>query len=349
MRTGYAHLPLHGGHCPPWLFRRMKPLAKAVGDAIILEYGEEEFLKRLSDPFFFQSFGCVLGYDWHSSGVTTTVCGAIKEAEIEGIAACGGKGKTSRKTPEEILKKAQEFSFSDDKIKNLVHASKMSAKIDNTAVQDGYQLYHHMFIFTEKNEWTVIQQGMNESNKYARRYHWLTTDSFLNEKQTIACDKKEKEVLDLSAKQSEETRQISVDLVKDNISKRLQNASSIPNLEMPAHHEIRQLKKQTVDTLKKAYELQPQNYEELLAIRGMGPKAVRALALISQLVYGAAPSWNDPVKFSFSHGGKDSIPFPVDKPTYENSIQMLRTAVDNAKLGDQQKLKAIKSLNKFIS
>ncbi len=224
----------------------------------------------------------------------------------------------------------------------LIHASKMSAKIDNTAVQDGYQLYHHMFIFTERSEWTVIQQGMNAQNKYARRYHWLTTDSFLDEKQNIACDKKEQQVLDLSAVASRETRKVSVDLIKDNVSKRL------PNLEMPAHHEIRQLKKQTVETLKKAYELQPQNYEELLAIRGMGPKAVRALALISQLVYGTEPSWQDPVKFSFTHGGKDGYPEPVDKSTYENSIQMLRSAVDNAKLGDQQKLKAIKSLNRFL-
>ena len=319
-RTGYADLPLHYGKCPKWLFGRMRNLAGAVSEVMVYEYSQEEFLNRLSNPFWFQAFSCVLGFDWHSSGVTTTVCGALKEAikpEL-GIAVCGGKGKASRKAPEEIEKMAENFSIPTKKSDSLVYSSKMSAKVDNTAVQDNYNLYHHCFIFNEKGKWVVIQQGMNSSNRYARRYHWINAENFVEEPHSaICCDKKQK-TLNMTAKSSKEARETSVDLVNDNknierfLNRNLNDFTGKKVLKLPAHHGIN-LNKQTATALSNAYEIQPENYEELLTIRGIGPKAVRALALISELVYGKELSWKDPAKFSFAHGGKDGIPYPVDR------------------------------------
>ncbi|MCX6818818.1 MAG: DUF763 domain-containing protein [Candidatus Aenigmarchaeota archaeon] len=358
-RTGIANLPLHPGRAPPWLFGRMVKLAKEITEVIIYEYSKDELLRRLSDPFWFQSFSCVLGYDWHSSGTTTVTCGALKEAikpEL-GIAVCGGKGKTSRKTPGEIEKFAEAFSLSTKKAEELVYSSKMSAKVDNTAIQDGYNLYHHCFIFTENGNWAVIQQGMNTINRYARRYHWLSGfNSFVEEPHSaICCDKQEKEALNMVAKESKEARSASVDLVKDNIGKRLSRQNTlrdfsvkVEKLDLPKCHEIRNLSKQTVTALQNAYEIQPDKYEELLAIRGIGPKAVRALALLSEIIYGSELSWKDPAKFSFAHGGKDGIPYPVDRKNMDLSIDMLRNAITQAKIGEQDKLHAIRRLNEFL-
>jgi len=228
MRTGYANLPLHGGHAPPWLFKRMVPLAKAVTEIVVNEYSQDEFLRRLSDPYWFQAFSCVLGYDWHSSGTTTVTCGALKEAlnnENIGIVVAGGKGKTSRKTPVEIEKFGEGFSLQTKKIESLVYSSRMAAKVDSAAVQDGYQLYHHVFVFTENGNWAVIQQGMNPENKYARRYHWLSENvrSFVEEPESaICCDRTEKEVLNMVAWESRDTQNISLDvLTGSNLQKRL--------------------------------------------------------------------------------------------------------------------------------
>lgn len=360
-QTGTANLPLHTGHCPPWLFKKMKKLAKTISDMIIYEYGQKEYLKRLSDPYFFQSLGCVLGFDWHSSGLTTTVCGALKESiipEEHGIFVAGGKGRASHKSPEEITKPG--FSLTDNKIESLKYASKLSAKVDNSLVQDNYNLYHHVFIFSEKGEWTTIQQGMNPENRYARRYHWLSgTPGFIEEPHTgISCDRKEKSVLDLTSKKSRDTRKTILDLINDNPEhiKKLflpKNQSSLSDfsqkkLDMPASHHIPKLNNSSISTLKKAYELQPKDYEELVRLKGMGPKTMRALALVSDLVYGSESSWKDPAKYSFAHGGKDGIPYPVNKSTYKKSMETLKDAVQQAKIKRKDKLEALKKLNNFI-
>ncbi|HJW97460.1 MAG TPA: DUF763 domain-containing protein [archaeon] len=362
-RTGISDLPLHPGKAPPWLFRRMVKLAGGITEAIVLEYGQDEFLRRLSDPYWFQAFACVLGFDWHSSGTTTTATGALKEGlnpESVGIAFAGGKGKASRKTPSEILSLGEKFSLSTKQIEGMQHSSRMSAKVDNTAIQDGYQLYHHFFVFTEKGKWSVIQQGMNPVNKYARRYHWLSENvaSFVEEPHTgIACDSRGKEVLDMTARKSSEARKASVDIVKGtkDFSRFASRQSLLGDfygsepkvLHMPRTHFILNMRKRDIETLNRAREIQPGNYESLLGIQGVGPKTVRSLALISEVIYGKSPSWDDPVKFSFAHGGKDGIPYPVDKPAYDRSIDILRTGIEQARLGQKERIGAIRRLSGF--
>jgi len=341
----------------------MVKLASEITEILIYEYGQEEVLRRLSNPYWFQAFSCVLGYDWHASGTTTVTTGALKVAinpEEFGIAVCGGKGGTSRKAPAEIRECGDSFSLSNKKTDELIQASKLSAKVDNSCVQDSYQLYHHCFFFTEKGEWAVVQQGMNDS--YARRYHWLgdEVEGFVDEPHSgICCDRKKEEVLDLTAKESEKTRKVSLDLVKDNpihiekfFNKNPQKALMEFNQEftMPSHHPVLDIDvgKAGMEVLRKAYEIQPDSYEELISLRGMGPKRIRALALISDLLYGTEPSWEDPVKFSFTHGGKDSFPYPVQRSVYDNSIESLKEAVEQVKLGRKEKLYAIKRLHEFI-
>jgi len=357
MRTGFADLPLHYGTCPRWLFERMVKLSRAVSEIIIHEYGKDEFLIRISDPFFFQSFACAIGFDWHSSGSSTTTLGALKTANLEdfGISVLGGKGKASRKTPKEIEKLSEIFSLSTTEIERLKYASKMSAKVDNTVLQDGFNLYHHSFIVSKDGKWATIQQGMRPDIQYARRYHWLSkkVKSFVNEPHlAICCDVKGNRVLNMTAKESEEARKASVDLVKDNpIHLRKYFLSPTKShrlfkyLHMPSQHEI-ELK--NYKPLTQAYELQPKNYEELIATKGIGPKTVRALALLSQLIFGAELSWKDPCKFSFAHGGKDGYPYPVNRKTYDSSIQILSDAIKNAQLGNREEIEAIKRLNFFF-
>jgi hypothetical protein len=365
-RTGIAELPLHPGKCPPWLFVRMKRLGGAITEVIVHEYGRQEFIRRMSDPFFFQALGCVLGFDWHSSGLTTTVCGALKEAlkpEELGIAVCGGKGRVSKKAPHEIEEIADEFSLSEKKIDELKYASKMSAKVDNACVQDGYQLYHHCFVLSEDGDWAVVQQGMHE--RLARRYHWLSSGvrSFVEEPHSgIAGDRREDVVLDMTARDSEEARKTSVDLVRDKpehlmscvrdadqrvLDEYLERSLEVLKLVMPTQHTI-ELTKRTMVSLRRAYELQPENYEELVAIRGVGPKAIRALALVSDLIYGKSPSWKDPARFSFAHGGKDGIPFPVDRRTYQKTTEILEDALNEARLEHHERLEAVRRLHEFL-
>ncbi|MFH1237136.1 MAG: DUF763 domain-containing protein [Candidatus Aenigmatarchaeota archaeon] len=342
-RVGVSDLPLHPGRCPPWLFKRMKTLAGLVSEAIILEYGTDEFLRRLANPYFFQSFGCVLGFDWHSSGVTTTTMGALKEAldpEKHGIAVLGGKGGTSRKTPFEIESASQTFPLTDEETEFLKYASRMAAKVDSSAVQDGYQLYHHNFILAENGNWAVVQQGMNNANRYARRYHWLSQEleSFVSEPHTAICCDFRGRTLDMTAKDSKNARKASVDLVKDGLGevRKLLVMGSFHWIDNSVYKRLLDLN-----------EFQPRNYEELLAFQGVGPKTIRALALTSKLVYGTEASWKDPVQFSFSRGGKDGTPFPVERDAYDESSQMLRNALDNAKLGNKEKLAAIRRLENF--
>jgi hypothetical protein len=365
-RTGIVNLPLHSGKAPRWLFERMVKLAEKTSDILVYEFGQKEFLNRMSNPFWFQAFSCVLGFDWHSSGTTTTTCGALKIALNKsnlGIKVAGGKGKASRKSIEEIEKFSDELSLSYKKIEEMKYSSKMAAKVDNVCVQDGYQLYHHCFFFTENGDWIVVQQGMNEN--YARRYHWLSFNvkNFIEEPHAaICCDRIENEVLDMTSKESRETRKISVDLINDNpihLKKYfLPNNQSmltdffykIENFSMPKHHPIFNIDigKNGIDVLQKAYEIQPKNYEELVALNGMGPKKIRALALISNLIFGSKMSWKDPVKYTFTHGGKDGFPYPVDRETYDNSIQILEDCINQARLNKQEKISAFKRLNSFI-
>lgn len=360
MKTGTASLPLHPGKCPPWLFKRMRPMAGAITEAIVLEWGQDEFLRRVSDPLWFQAFGCVLGFDWHSSGLTTTVCGAMKEgikAADTGIGIAGGKGRTSRKAPKEITQLSETFSLSTAKSETLVYSSRMSAKVDNTAVQDGYQLYHHLFIMTEKGKWAVIQQGLNQDNRYARRYHWLSEGivSFVEEPhKAVCCDQKTPNTLNMVSRESKESRKASVDMVKEGDFRNFRSNTLMDflkpggakgeHLHMPRTHFILDMDRRNMETLRRAYEVQPSTYEELLSVPGMGPKTVRALALVSGLVYGTKPSWKDPVKYSFSHGGKDGIPYPVDRETYDRSISILRNGIEEAKIGKDDKLRAVKRL-----
>lgn len=365
MRTGTATLPLHGGKCPRWLFEKMKVLGAAVIEAIVEEYGPAEVLRRLSQPYWFQALGCVLGFDWHSSGVTTTVCGALKEGiknrekEI-GIFICGGKGATSRKTPGEIERFADKYALSVNP-EVLVYASRMAAKVDNTALQDSYQLYHHVFVFTEKGRWAVIQQGMNENNRRARRYHWLaeSVSDFVCEPHAgVCCDERGKP-LNMVARESEECRRLTAELVREKPEKLMREYKNVQNwlerggrtsaeLDMPARHSITHSIPQARNlerTLWKVYDRQPADFKEFLALRGVGPKTVRALVLVSELVYGAKPSFKDPVRYSFAHGGKDGHPYPVDRATYQNSIEVLRGALKAAKIGQSDKLKAFKRLS----
>jgi hypothetical protein len=358
-RTGVVDLPLHTGQAPRWLFERMVKLSNAISEIIIIEHGKKELIKRLSNPFWFQSFSCVIGFDWHSSGTTTTSCGALKLALQKndlGVKIAGGKGKSVRKVEEEILSSG--LSLSDKKIEKLKRASKMAAKVDTACVQDGYNLYHHVIIFDESGNWSIIQQGIN--NSYARRYHWLSdkVSSFVEEPHYgIIGDKFEEKVLDMTTKENEEIRKASIDLVKDNPSRLMKYIPqktlldfSLNSFAMPRHHEIRieELSKSTLDFLKKAYEFQPKNYEELVALNGCGPAKIRALALLSQILFGEEIKWKDPLKYTFAHGGKDGHPFPVDKNTYDESIEFLKDVIKQAKLNDFEKMNALKRLERLF-
>jgi len=370
-RRGVVNLPLHGGEAPKWLFNRMVKLTAGVVDVMLYEYDSNEFLRRISEPHWFQAFSCVLGFDWHSSGTTTTTCGALKTVinpEKHGMVVAGGKGRASRKTPSDIETAGDLFSLSNRKIEDLVHSSKVSAKIDNSCIQDGYQLYHHSFILTEEGNWAVIQQGMNQETRYARRYHWLgeSVDDYLEEPHVgICCDSQTDNTLNMTAIESDNARDVSVDLICDNpehlkkyfkdrtpiISKsqmKLDNYFS--ELKMPRHHPVldQDLSDGEFEVLKRAWELQPSNYEELISLEGMGPKKIRALALISDLIYGSKPSWEDPVKYSFTHGGKDGYPYPVDCEVYDHSIQTLKEALEQSKIEKKDKYNAIKRLEGLV-
>lgn len=354
-RTGIANLPLHGGKAPRWLFERMVPLAREITIAIVADYGPDEMLKRLSHPYWFQAFGCILGFDWHSSGLTTTLCGAMKEAVrgIEknvGLYVAGGKGKTSRKTPVELTAWGSEIGLDPAP---LVYASRMSAKVDSAAVQDGYQLYHHSFIFTQKGAWTVIQQGMNETNRYARRYHWLgeSVTDFVNEPHAAILSEAKATTLDLTAGESAPARDVITSIAtQEKPEKTLAEMKKLKTLTLPARHQI-YTSDLHPDSLSKiilsAYDRQPQGFEQLIGLSGVGAKTIRALSLIAELVHGVAPSYRDPARYSFAHGGKDGIPYPVDRPTYDKSIELLATAVNKSRLGISEKRQALGRLDRL--
>jgi hypothetical protein len=361
MRTGIANLPLHGGKAPRWLFERMTRLAREIVIVIVRDFGPEEVLKRLSDPYWFQAFGCVLGFDWHSSGVTTTVCGAVKQgvrgldSEL-GLFVAGGKGGASRKTPSEIELAGGHLSV---KPTDLVSASRLSAKVDSAGLQDGYQLYHHAFFFTKKGHWAVVQQGMNEVTRYARRYHWLgqgpsplsETKSFVSDPHAAVCCDRSGSVLNMVAREGTEARVVSTRLSWERPDKLVKELDKLKTLNMPLRHHTsladihpQRLYKIFLST----YERHPDDFKTLLAMGGVGAKTIRALSLISELVYGVKQPLRDPVRFSFAHGGKDGHPYPVDRITYDESVEFLRSAVSQAKVGNTERLKAIKRLGGFV-
>jgi hypothetical protein len=332
----------------------MVKLAREITIVIVSDFGAEEMLRRLSHPYWFQAFGCILGYDWHSSGVTTTLCGALKEGlrGLEpdlGLFVAGGKGRTSRRTPEEIERWGDSLSLNPVP---LVYASRMSAKVDSSAVQDGYQLYHHSFLFTKGGSWTVIQQGMNEANRYARRYHWLgeQVTSFVNEPHSAVLSETRGQALNLVASESNPARTTIAGIVTEQKPHEiLTDLKKIKTLDLPAHHyfSTRDLHPDSLSRiLLSTYERQPENFEQLLGLKGVGAKTIRALSLISELVYGVAPSYRDPARYSFAHGGKDGIPYPVDRETYDQSIELLRKAINRAKLGIGEKNEAARRLNR---
>lgn len=361
-RSPFINLPLHTGHAPAYLVHRMTKLSSAMSKVIIDEYGQAEFLRRISDPLWFQAFGCVLGFDWHSSGVTTVVAGVLKQAlkpDIHGISLAGGKGKKSTSAKIDIPILAQNLGLSSDKMDSILYASKMAAKVDSAAVQDGYSLYHHVILFDERGDWAVVQQGMNAKNRMARRYHWLSDDvqNFVHEPHTgIISDGKNASALDMTSDMSEENQKICVDLAKSNTNNlkssiyRLSTKNSLDpwlgngiidasGYEMPRRLDW--------DLFKRIYDIQPRNYEELLSIPGVGGSTVRALSLVAELIYGSRASWNDPVKYSFAHGGKDGVPYPVARRVYDESIRYLYGAIEGAEIERDERTDALKKLARF--
>jgi hypothetical protein len=349
----------------------MTSLAHEITTVIVDEFGRSEFLSRVSDPYWFQALGCALGYDWHSSGVTTVLTGVLKNAvkpEEHGLAVCGGKGRTSRKAPVEIGEAGDGFGLSMSKIEQLQYASRMSAKVDNAAIQAGYQLYHHAFFLSEDGKWAVVQQGMSSQDRTARRYHWLSehVQEFVVEPHdAIVGDVRRNAALDMTAKESENCRKTSTDIAREKpetLMRLLRSANPVPEHQSSLLGWIPEtgLKEARVagfsmpTTLnwklaRKLYEFQPENYEQLLGIKGVGPATVRGLALISELVYGESPSWKDPVKYSFCVGGKDGVPYPVNRPRYDEMIEILKDAVKQAKVGEKEKINAIKRLQTFAN
>lgn len=349
MSRAYADLPLHYGQVPPWLYERMSKLGLAITEAIVQEYGKAAFLAKMSDPFWFQSLGCVLGMDWHSSGITTSVLGALKRAINQrsgdlGIYICGGKGKHSRETPAEILKIAERTGLDGNA---LVRSSKLSAKVDNTAIQDGFQLYLHSFILTTDGDWTVIQQGMNDNNGMARRYHWHSPSfqSFLEEPHTSVVGENQGLILNLTDKNAKATKEGVLQLTRENPQ---QLINEIRNLVMPSHHDVKAKDvnlKRLGTVLAVAHEKELPDAESLLMLEGLGPRTLQSLVLVSEVIHGTPSRFNDPARFSFAHGGKDGHPFPVPTKVYDETILTLETAVRKAKIGESEKSEAIRKLS----
>ncbi len=349
-KSGYADLPLHNGRVPKWLAERMAALGGAIVEAIILEYGKAEVIKRLSDPAWFQSLGCVLGMDWHSSGITTSVMGALKssvnaKSKELGIYICGGRGKHSRKTPEELIQIAHQTGLDGEA---LVKNSRLSAKVDNTAVQDGFQIYLHSFIVSDEGDWAVVQQGMNANTGYARRYHWHSNElkSFINEPHTFIYGVDQGPILNLTDSKAQDTRNGILQVALENPDKML---AEIRKIRLPAHHDVQSKDvdlKRLGAILALAQELPDSNFESLLLLQGLGPRTLQSLTLVSEIIYGTPSRFRDPARFSFAHGGKDGHPFPVPTKVYDESIQVLKTSVEKAKLGHYDKVKAINALTK---
>lgn len=374
------NLPLHGGHAPSYLVRRMVKLSYSISKVIVDEYGQHELLKRLADPLWFQAFGCVLGFDWHSSGVTTVVTGVLKQSlkeDVQAISVAGGKGRKSTEAKYDIPRLAEShYNLSSRKIEELMYASRIAAKVDNAAIQDGYSLYHHVILFDENGNWTIVQQGMNPTNRMARRYHWISDDlkSFVSEPHAgIIGNHKSSNVLDMTSIKSIENQKISLELarsegdyLKSSVYK-VVTAMNIPQKRVesldswiaPNDKNINNEKdfrcvecyemprKLDWNAFRKCYDIQPQNYEQLISVPGIGPASIRALSLIGEIIFGTKASWQDPVKYNFAHGGKDGVPYPVARRTYDKSISYLSSAIEGAEIEREQRILALRKLAEF--
>jgi hypothetical protein len=381
MRRGIATFTLDHGKCPRWLFERMVKLGREMTRVLVAEFGPDEFIRRIADPVWFQALGTVLAFDWNASGLTTILTAALKEAIRErekelGVFICGGKGKTSRKTPDEIADWGNRLSLPDGSVDNLTYNSRMSAKVDNSLVQDGYQIYHHSLFFSRNGSWAVVQQGMNDADASARRYHWFSEnikDLVCEPHSGIVAPVKQQRLLNLTAQDSDNSRRLSVEfvcsgyrsLMKD--IEILRKHSSELSRTISLQHKGQQLtflelentefKRHPVineDFSKSHYlekilrlvcDVQPGDYETFLAIKGVGPKTVRALALVGEVIYGAEPSYEDPARYSFAHGGKDGTPYPVDRDTYDKTIAALKAAVEHTRISPYEKDRAIGRLS----
>lgn len=385
-RSGIATFTLDYGKCPKWLFERMVKLGREMVRVIAYEYGPDEFVKRMADPVWFQSLGTVLAFDWNASGLTTILTAALKEAirgeeKNLGIFICGGKGKTSKKVPDEIFGWGNRVGLEDSKARSLVYDSKMAAKVDSSLIQDGFQIYHHSFMFSRSGVWTVVQQGMNVGTQTARRYHWHSDNvkDFVREPHTaIISEKKKKSVLNLTSKDSDKAREVSSELVASgykNLFKDIQilreNSSQLHktmllklNSPYDNEHRLKLLKLENTEFKNHPVELEdfnkskylekilwtvcdqkPENYEKLLAMKGVGPKTMRALALVSEIIYGAGVSYEDPARYSFAHGGKDATPYPVDRITYDKTIKTMQELVSKSRISPLEKKKIVNKLN----
>lgn len=350
-RSGSADLALMGGGIPPWLFERMTTLSLGIVEAVVADYGTKGFLSRLSDPFWFQSFGAVIGMDWNSSGVTTAVLRALRtslnpHADALGLMVCGGKGKQSLRTPEELDRYGQRTGVDGTA---LARASKLSAKVDNTAVQDGYQLYIHSFVASRDGDWTVIQQGMNAADRSARRYHWHSgaVESFVREPHTAICGEQRGDILNLVDARAEPAQAAIVGLAEERVMDVVTEAA---HMKLPTHYGVRARDvdlKRLGALLHLAQETETTDFEELLLLRGLGPRTLQSLALVSEVVHGAPARFSDPARFAFAHGGKGGAPFPVPTRVYDETLDTLRTAVERAKIGQTDKTKAVASLHRL--
>ncbi|KAA5532307.1 DUF763 domain-containing protein [Taibaiella lutea] len=348
-KKGYADMPLHYGKVPQWLASRMSMLGGAIVEAIVMEYGRGMLLRKISDPFWFQSLGCVLGMDWHSSGITTSVMGALKhsvnkKADTLGVYICGGRGRYSRETPKELTDIGYKTGIDAQR---MIYNSRLSAKVDNTAIQDGFNLYLHSFIVTTDNEWCVIQQGMNTDTRVARRYHWHSpaVHSFTEQPHSFIYGKNQGEILNLTDKSAAITKQGILQLTKEDPKYLL---AEIPALIMPSHHDVREKDvniKRLGAALALAQEKGVNDMESLLLLEGVGPRTIQSLALVSEVIHGTPSRFKDPARFSFAHGGKDGHPFPVPEKVYDETIAVLQKSIEKAKLGNTDKTEALMKLH----
>jgi hypothetical protein len=351
-RSGIADLPLHGGRVPQWLAERMTRLGTAITEVIVRDYGASAFLSRLSDPFWFQALGAVMGMDWHSSGITTSVMGALKRgigpraAEL-GIYVCGGRGRFSRNTPQELRVLADARGFDGEA---LVRASRLTARIDNNAIADGFQIYLHSFVVAASGEWAVVQQGLNDRSGMARRYHWhsATVRDFVAEPHTAIVGEHQGTIMNLVDIHAQPARSALLEIAREKPATTLATAR---RLRMPDHHEVRSSDidlKRLGGVLAVAYERDLRQFAELLLLENLGPRTLQSLALIAEVVHGAPTRFSDPARFSFAHGGKDGHPFPVPLKTYDKTLDFLRVSLDAARLGDREKLDGFRRLERFV-
>ena len=349
-KTGHADLPLHYGNVPPWLSQRMKELGTLITESLVYNFGKKEVLRRLSDPLWFQSLGAVMGMDWHSSGITTSVMGALKRGvnplfKELGIYFCGGRGKYSLKTPEELV----DFGMRTGQDGNeLAQKSRLCAKVDNTAIQDGFQLYMHNFIVTDEGDWAIVQQGMNPQTKTARRYHWFSGDlqAYTETPHSGVVGRNMGQILNLTDIQARTTKSAVMELTKENPDKIVAEYKSII---LPNHHEVMARDvdlKRLGAVLATAYETQPADFDNLLLTKGLGPRTIQSLTLISEVIYGTPSRFSDPARFSFAHGGKDGHPFPVPLKVYDQSIHVLRDCIRSSRLGINDKNECLQRLHK---